>query len=211
MLHSPIETLILSPDFAYLRPWFYQNPYALRCELGQGDNAKTYMHNAYRRAKEIFAILFPSGQPDAVIFDQYVYETPIREPYAHKERAFFNRMTVRRHVIVPNLLTYEDEDIASGDAVRGEEKTYSRNRVVSYRDGEVLSVNRLIRRCIWEQQRTPVGFVSFDNDCILSIYDDRGCDVVFATHEKLREFYPLLKPYFLEYDAEEMKRRYEGK
>ncbi|MBQ3506942.1 MAG: DUF3885 domain-containing protein [Clostridia bacterium] len=204
MLHSPIETLLLSPDFAYLRPWFYENPYALRCELGQGDDSKTYMQNAYRCAKEIFAILFPSGQPDAVIFDQYVYETPIREPYAHKERAFFNRMTVRRHVIVPNLRTYEDEDGES-------EKTYTRDRVVSYRDGKDFPVNRLIRRCIWEQQRTPVGFVSFDNDCILSIYDDRGCDVVFATHEKLREFYPFLNPYFLKYDAEEMKRRYEGK
>ena len=198
---SHIEALILSPDFAYLRPWFYQNLHALRCELGQGDDTEAYMHNAYRRANEIFAILFPNGQPDAVIFDQYVYEIPIRQPYAHKDRAFFNRMTARRHVIVPNLRTYEDED---GE----EEKTYTRNRVVSYRDGEDLPVHRLLRRCIWEQQLAPVGFVSFRNECILSIYDDRGCDIVFATHEKLREFYPLLKPYFLDYDAEEMARRY---
>ena len=201
MTVSAIEKLIGDRDFAYLQPWFYQNPHALRCELGQGDDTETYLHNAYRRAKEIFAILFPDGQPDAVIFDQFVYEIPIRQPYAHKERAFFNRMTTRRHVIVPNLRTYEDED---GE----EEKTYTRNRVVSYRDGEDLPVNRLIRRNIWEQQFTPVGFVSFENECILSIYDDRGCDIVFATHEKLREFYPLLKPYFLDYDAEEMLRRY---
>ena len=201
MLHSPIETLILSPDFAYLRPWFYQNPYALRCELGQGDNAKTYMHNAYRRAKEIFAILFPDGQPDAVIFDQCVYETPYRSRYAHKERAFFTRMTARRHVIVPNLRTHEDGEPEG-------EKTYTRNRVVSYRDTEDFPVQRFIRRCIWEQQLAPVGFVSFRNECILSIYDDRGCDIVFATQEKMREFYPPLKPYFLDYDAEEMARRY---
>jgi hypothetical protein len=159
------------------------------------------MHNAYRRAKEIFAILFPDGQPDAVIFDQYVYETPYRSRYAHKERAFFTRMTARRHVIVPNLRTYEDED---GE----EEKTYTRNRVVAYRDTQDFPVHRLIRRCIWEQHLAPVGFVSFENECILSIYDDRGCDIVFATYEKLREFYPRLKPYFLDYDAEEMARRY---
>ena len=200
-MQSDIEKRLLDRDFAYLRPWFYQNPHALRCELGQGDDTETYMHNAYRRAKEIFAILFPDGQPDAVIFDQYVYETPVREPYAHKERAFFNRMTARRHVIVPNLRTYEDED---GET----EKTYTRDRVVSYRDGEDLPVHRLIRRNIWEQQLAPVGFVSFENECILSIYDDRGCDIVFATHEKMREFYPRLKPYFLDYDAEEMARRY---
>lgn len=201
MLLSQIESRLLSQDFAYLRPWFYQNPHALRCELGQGDDTESYMHNAYRRAKEIFAILFPDGQPDAVIFDQYVYEIPIREPYAHKERAFFNRMTARRHVIVPNLRTHEDGDPE-------EEKTYTRNRVVSYRDTEDFPVHRLIRRCIWEQHLAPVGLVSFENECILSIYDDRGCDIVFATHEKLREFYPPLKHYFLDYDAEEMARRY---
>ncbi len=201
MLLSQIESRLLSQDFAYLRPWFYQNPHALRCELGQGDDTESYMHNAYRRAKEIFAILFPDGQPDAVIFDQYVYEIPIREPYAHKERAFFARMTARRHVIVPNLRTHEDGDPE-------EEKTYTRNRVVSYRDTEDFPVHRLIRRCIWEQHLAPVGLVSFENECILSIYDDRGCDIVFATHEKLREFYPPLKHYFLDYDAEEMARRY---
>lgn len=201
MTVSAIEKLLLEREFAYLRPWFYQNPHALRCELGQGDDSETYMHNAYRRAKEIFAILFPDGQPDAVIFDQFVYEIPIRQPYAHKDRAFFNRMTARRHVIVPNLRTYEDED---GE----EEKTYTRNRVVSYRDTQDFPVHRLIRRCIWEQQLVPVGFVSFRNECILSIYDDRGCDIVFAAHEKMREFYPPLKPYFLDYDAEEMARRY---
>ena len=203
MTVSAIERLIGDRDFAYVQPWFYQNPHALRCELGQGDDTATYMHNAYRRAKEIFAILFPDGQPDAVIFDQFVYEIPIRQPYAHKEQAFFNRMTTRRHVIVPNLRTYEDED---GE----EEKTYTRNRVVSYRDTQDFPVYRLIRRCIWEQHLAPVGFVSFENECILSIYDDRGCDIVFATHEMLRELYPLLKSYFLDYDAEEMARRSGG-
>lgn len=200
-MQSGIEKRLLDRDFAYLRPWFYQNPHALRCELGQGDDTETYMHNAYRRAKEIFAILFPDGQPDAVIFDQFVYEMPYRSRYAHKERAFFTRMTARRHVIVPNLRTHEDGDPE-------EEKTYTRNRVVSYRDGEDLPVHRLIRRCIWEQHLAPVGFVSFRNECILSIYDDRGCDIVFTAHEKMREFYPPLKPYFLHYDAEEMARRY---
>ena len=200
-MQSDIEKRLLDRDFAYLQPWFYQNPHALRCELGQEDDSETYMHNAYRRAKEIFAILFPDGQPDAVIFDQFVYEMPYRSRYAHKERAFFTRMTARRHVIVPNLRTYEDGEPE-------EEKTYTRNRVVSYRDAEDFPVHRLIRRNIWEQHFAPVGFVSFENECILSIYDDRGCDIVFATHEKMRAFYPLLKPYFLDYDAEEMARRY---
>ncbi|MBO7555412.1 MAG: DUF3885 domain-containing protein [Neisseriaceae bacterium] len=43
---------------------------------------------------------------------------------------------------------------------------------------------------------------------MLSIYDDRGCDIVFATKEKYQEFYNKLQKYLLEYDLEEMKKRY---
>ena len=49
--------------------------------------------------------------------------------------------------------------------------------------------------------------MSFENECIYSVYDDRGCDVVFFTHGKMKEFYNKLKPYFLDYDIEEMERR----
>mgnify|MGYP003328298675 CR=1 FL=1 len=52
--------------------------------------------------------------------------------------------------------------------------------------------------------------VSFANECIFSVYDDRGCDVVFMTREKVREFYHQLQPYFLEYDVQEMEKRYNG-
>jgi hypothetical protein len=53
-----------------------------------------------------------------------------------------------------------------------------------------------------------ISFVSFENECILSIYDSRGCDIVFATQEKMKEFYHTLEPYFLDYDRAEMERRY---
>ena len=186
-MQSDIEKRLLDRDFAYLRPWFYQNPHALRCELGQGDDSETYMHNAYRRAKEIFAILVPDGQPDAVIFDQYVYETPYRSRYAHKERAFFTRMTVRRHVIVPNLRTHEDGEPE-------EEKTYTRNRVVSYRDTEDFPVHRLIRRCIWEQQLAPVGFVSFENDPVHHQLPEFTQTHVHRVGDAIRPSHALLSP-----------------
>ena len=55
-----------------------------------------------------------------------------------------------------------------------------------------------------------VGFVSFENECILSVYDDRGCDIVFATREKMNAFYHKLRPYFLNYDLDEMEKRHKG-
>ena len=52
-----------------------------------------------------------------------------------------------------------------------------------------------------------ISLVSFENECIFSVYDDRGCDVVFMTYEKMKAFYPALRPYFLDYDLAEMERR----
>ena len=54
-----------------------------------------------------------------------------------------------------------------------------------------------------------IHFVSFENECIMSIYDDRGCDIVFATKEKMQAFFGKLEPYLLAYDMEEMKKRIE--
>lgn len=41
----------------------------------------------------------------------------------------------------------------------------------------------------------------------MSIYDDRGCDIVFANKEKMRKLFTKLKPYLLDYDMEEMENR----
>ena len=46
---------------------------------------------------------------------------------------------------------------------------------------------------------------SFKNNFIYSIYDDRGCDIVFFDEEKYKKFYLKLKKYFLDYDREGMK------
>ena len=67
-----IEKLILDRDFVYLQPYFYNNPFALRCELGIG-RGKEYEKTAKRRAEEIYGILFPKGA-DAVIFNYWIYD-----------------------------------------------------------------------------------------------------------------------------------------
>ena len=66
-----VEELILSRDFDYLQPYFYNNPYALRCELGIGDTTEEYMRQARLRANAIYDILFPHGA-DAIIFNYWI-------------------------------------------------------------------------------------------------------------------------------------------
>ena len=71
--------------------------------------------------------------------------------------------------------------------------------------------DELLRRQITERGAHEIGLVSFANDCILSVYDDRGCDVVFASAAKMKAMYPALEPYFLAYDLAEMQRRFAQK
>ena len=72
MVESKIERLILDKEFSYLPPYFYDNPYALRCELGIGRDEE-YLINAKRRAMELYDILFPAGA-DAIIFNYWIYD-----------------------------------------------------------------------------------------------------------------------------------------
>lgn len=104
-----------------------------------------------------------------------------------------------RHMTLRNLQTYDEPGDENVPAVR-------RNRVVCFSDGIGFDYEKLI-----DQQLDgfyDVSFVSFEHECIFSVYDDRGCDVVFMTQEKMKEFYHRLQPYFLDYDREEMAKRY---
>jgi len=182
------------------------------------------MENAKRRAMEIYRILFPHGA-DAVFFNYWTYDycdsgeaeqhcydaeddvDGIIENTIEKEaenlRFLLDFQFKYRHVSVKNLDTYDSAD----DPDFGRQR---RTRVVCYSDGQGFNFEELICREIEVVNGHEVSFVSFENECIFSVYDDRGCDVVFMTHEKLKEFYDKIQPYFLEYDIEEMQRRFMG-
>ncbi len=215
------EEKILSREFSYLQPYFYRHPHALRCELGQGDDREEYMAAALKRALEIYDILFPKGA-DAIFFNYWLQDPCDSGPAEQEESGTsmeeavgwsleFERAKHRfllenqfryRHVTVRDLPTYDEPDDPDYGLTR-------RNRVVCYSDGRGFDQKKLIRNEIfWEGYE--VSFVSFENACIFSVYDDRGCDIVFLTREKLREFYHRLQPYFLDYDREEMERRFQA-
>ena len=218
---SLAEERICSREFSYLQPYFYNHPYGLRCELGQGDAHEAYMATALRRALELYDILFPKGA-DAICFNYWLQDDcdsgpaeqddcdeTMEENLAHaleveaKKYRFLRENQFRyRHVTVRNLPTYDEPGDPDCELIR-------RNRVVCFSDGKGFDYETLLRNEIfWEGHE--VSFLSFENECIFSVYDDRGCDIVFMTQEKLREFYHKIEPYFLDYDREEMERRFRG-
>jgi hypothetical protein len=218
---SLAEERICSREFSYLQPYFYNHPYGLRCELGQGDAHEAYMATALRRALELYDILFPKGA-DAICFNYWLQDDcdsgpaeqddcdeTMEENLAHaleveaKKYRFLRENQFRyRHVTVRNLPTYDEPGDPDCELIR-------RNRVVCFSDGKGFDYETLLRNEIfWEGHE--ISFLSFENECIFSVYDDRGCDIVFMTREKLREFYHKIEPYFLDYDREEMERRFRG-
>ncbi len=197
---SVVEALILDPAFGYHQPWFYNHPYALRCELGQGDDSETYLKIAQARAEAIAAILFEreSGQPDAIFYDiQTRRDGHIRYT---GDRLRLRVLTARyRRRLIHGLPL---------NPLIDPEENCSCTRYLYYRGRDGFDVPALIHDSCLDWKAAPVSIVSFDGECILSVYDDRGCDIVFATPSALTRFYDALEPYFLDYDRAEMARRY---
>ncbi len=243
---SLVEKAICSKEFSYLHPYFYSNPFSLRCILGMGDTEQEYYSNAKKRALEIYSLLFPNGS-DAIFFNYWLHDycsinDAEKISYLKSEKSIMNDKTdlsdivldmydgeeyslndrinsivdinskslkfllkyqsLYRHLAVKNLPVYEgyEEEI---------ETFISRNRIVYFSDGKGFDYASLIEN-EFRGKGHDVSFVSFENECIFSVYDERGCDVVFMTAEKMKEFYKKLEPYFHPYDVEEMKRRYEN-
>ena len=70
---------------------------------------------------------------------------------------------------------------------------------------DIKNIKKRIKKQIKSQKDPLYHFVSFENEFIFSIYDDRGCDIVFFSEEKYKEFYYKLEKYFLDYDRDVMK------
>ena len=218
MTASKIESLLLSPDFPYRQPWFYNHPWALRCELGAGKSRSAFRRRAWERLREIYAILFPAPA-DAVIFNYRLEDWSGTGParteeldLSLEEAADLLNAEIRYEVTKLRFLTAMQDryrHAAVRDLPDGEEPGVRRHRILCWADETGFDDLGLLRRQL-RDEGLDIGLVSFANDCVLSVYDDRGCDVVFAGPEKLREFYPLLRPYLLDYDAAEMARRYEA-
>lgn len=220
---SRIEELILDRNYEYTRPYFYKNKWALRCKLGIGTD-DVFAKNAKRRATEIYNILFPQGT-DAIIFNywfadhssdgaaeldgygeddvaeriQYLLDYEFDQlRFLLEHQAQYRHRTMRS---LPGSGLYVNVEVDGGLPLR--------HRIICYSDGKEFDTENYIERQIGEKFGHEISFVSFENECIFSVYDSRGCDIVFATQEKMKQYYHTLEPYFLDYDREEMRKRYE--
>ena len=148
-MSSKVEEQILRREFDYLQPYFYQNPYALRCELGIGSTTEEYMRQARQRANAIYDLLFPRGA-DAILFNYWINDWADSgeaegNAWESEETAagiidrriqvesdslrFLSEYMMKyRHVAVKDLKTYDEPGDPDYDSRR-------RHRIVCYSDG----------------------------------------------------------------------------
>ncbi len=182
---------IINSTFDYSQPWFYRNKLALRCELGIGKG-KNYMDNAIDRAMKIANFLFENKKIDAAFYDEYFIDGKACE-------------VGNFEIKIDEIINLDMDVLHSIDLI--DEDIEIVKRYISY-DIDFAVFEGIIKNQIDNQYSPLVSFVSFDNQFIFSVYDDRGCDIVFFSEDKYKEFYDKLEPYFLDYDRTTMKNTY---
>ncbi len=214
---SKIEKFILDKNFSYLQPYFYNNPYALRCELGKSSIAtQEQIQASYEKALQIYHILFPHGA-DALFFHYLVFDCSMLLEGGSYEERDISLCAKEEAARIEFLLSYQKAyrnvvipDLEKGDL--SDDCLLKRNRVVCYADSKGFDFASILKRAVSVDfsgaDAYETSLVSFENECIFSVYDDRGCDIVFATKEKYKEFYKKLENDLFDHDLEEMKKRY---
>ena len=202
--------------FRYEPPFFYNNKYALRCELGVGKNKKAYMRKSYQTAVQIFDKLFET-RPNCIIFEHYIYDLtlPLAEGAFENTRMLADHYReglddLRRLQALGRCETIREIDRTDEEM---ESDVLAINRFIVYEDKKEIDYKGLIRNQVGIQSKLSkchvIHFISDKDDFVLTIYDDRGLDVVFSSKGKGKLFYEKLKPYLLEYDSERMRKTFE--
>lgn len=168
---SIVKEKIEDINFLYQQPWFYNNKLSLRCELGIGDES-VYLENAVKRALDILNILFKDDIIDCVFLDEYTIEDDIND------NVIFVNDEVKSNDINEH---FTFDKIIDLNITHNDNELYE--NFVSIKRHFVYDVDKSIIETIIKQQilndSNIYHFVSFNNNFIYSIYDDRGCDIVF--------------------------------
>ncbi|MCR5809752.1 MAG: DUF3885 domain-containing protein [Clostridiales bacterium] len=210
-----IEQKLLDPEFDYFPPFFYRHPLSYRLELSLGTK-----RSALRRARQVFDILF-SGAPDAIVFNYRLTDLsesggPEEESFDHPgeaesvHRGYVRGVKRLTEFLLANQLKYRHAVVRGTSSVFTEEDgVVLNNRVICWSDGRGFDNEKLIKLCVDDRFNPDIGFVSFENECVMLIYDDRGCDIVFADEACFLKLYEKLEQYFLEHDRALMEKRRE--
>lgn len=188
------------PSPRILHPLFYVYPWGLRFELGLYDLEGTaeYIRSALERGQRIWDTAFEPEDEVLVIFDT----TPDRDLKAQLKGCRMQRLRAECASPLP------------GDSGEPEIRHFYRHLYLG--PASAVPFASILRRIVEEQSVTgglmryssQVYFYNRTKKLLFHPYDDRGADLIGPDRETLRPFYESLTQLLLDWNREDMDRKW---
>ena len=192
------------PSLRIWHPVFYSYPWGLRFELGvyELDDTLEYVQSAKDRGRRIWDAVFAPEDEVLVVFDT----TPDRTLKQELKTCSLQRIRAQRTCPIPGE---DDPD---------DEPTYFDRHL--YRAAAKESpFDAILKRIV--EERTLVGglwrygsavyFYNRTTKLLFHPYDDRGADLLGPDRESLRSYYNSLNDLLLDYNREDMDRKFHAR
>ena len=176
------------PSKAIWHPLFYRYPWGLRFELGDPalDDDEAYFRVAEERAQRIWDAAFAAEDEVLLIFDG----TPDKDLKAELKHLRMQRVRAK-------WLPHSPEDEWDGDYFY---------RYLYAGSASEFSFSALLERAFsWKY---GIYLYNRTKKLLFHPYDDRGADLLGPDAEALRPFYESLHDFLLNWDREEMARKF---
>ena len=189
------------PSERIWHPLFYTYPWGLRFELGlyDLDDTAEYVRSAKERGRRIWDAVFAPDDEVLVIFDT----TPDTKLKQELKTCQTQRVRAKRTCPIP------------GEVVEDAESTYFYRNLYRAAAKEI-PFDAILGRIVEENTVTggtrryesAVYFYNRTKKLLFHPYDDRGADLLGPDRESLRPYYRSLNELLLEWNREDMDRKW---
>ncbi|MBT2641536.1 DUF3885 domain-containing protein [Bacillus sp. ISL-41] len=197
------------PDLPLRPPLFYNWKIGIRFELGvefdrdYNDENSPYVQEVYKRAISLFHSLHSNNEEIIIVVDADDYEDGktykhrgrIISPYLYEKTALYKL----QHKGLPYVFPEDDEE--------GKYKTHRFALRCKVSDLRYIPLLKAI--CNQDLGIQPsvshrIYFLNVQRQTIFHVYDDRGCDVLAASPEAIKDIYQRYNRWILDYDRAEI-------
>jgi hypothetical protein len=197
------------PNLNLRPPLFYNWEIGIRFELGVEWNREydyensQYLKGVYNRALTLFNSLHSPDEEILVVMDVNDYGD--RKSYTQKGRLFspyvFEKSVLYKlkHIEIPFISLKDNED--------GKYKTH--RFTLKGKTSDIKCIPLLKAICHQDLGIKPsifhrIYFLNIKRKTIFYVYDDRGCDLLSASPEPIRDIYNKFNHWILDYDRDEI-------
>ncbi|MEC1679920.1 DUF3885 domain-containing protein [Bacillus mojavensis] len=202
----PVNEYVLEnfPGLRLTPPLFYNWQIGIRFEIGVGYNVNAaylhnpYIDNAYKRAVTLFKSLHADDDDIFVIADAVGFGGGRR----YKSKLHIFSRYIREKAVLKKL-----QHIAVSYTCSDDDKTH--RFFLRCKAGDVRYIPMLRAICNQDMGIKPsisqdIYFINIKKRTIFHLYDDRGCDILAAAAETIRDMYETYNSWILDYDREKI-------